>query len=139
MAEIRIENVPVTRVFHEGRGAEITESWESRTGEPQSRRWACWFDAPHGLVEGDVVTVVGRPGAKIDEWQDKTTNETRRAVKMSVNSAVVVGDVTASSNPQTPLTGDNSPSGYSETGSDVPASQGGDSWNTPTYDSETPF
>ena len=47
MAEVRIEDGKITRVFHEGRGAEVTESWLSRSGEPVSQRWAAWFEAPH--------------------------------------------------------------------------------------------
>lgn len=90
MAEIRIEESPVTRIFHEGRGAEVTESWKGRDGADQSRRYTCWFDAPHGLTEGDVVTVVGVLGVKVDEWTDRQ-QETRHTAKVSVNQAKVVG------------------------------------------------
>ena len=91
MAEVRIEDGKITRVFHEGRGAEVTESWLSRTGEPVSQRWAAWFEAPHGLSEGDTVTVVGRVGVKVEEWKDKQ-EQVRHSAKLSLNDARIIGE-----------------------------------------------
>ena len=91
MAEVRIEDGKITRVFHEGRGAEVTESWLSRSGEPVSQRWAAWFEAPHGLSEGDTVTVVGRAGVKVEEWKDKQ-EQVRHSAKLSVNDARIIGE-----------------------------------------------
>ena len=91
MAEVRIEDGKITRVFHEGRGAEVTESWLSRSGEPVQQRWAAWFEAPHGLSEGDTVTVVGRVGVKVEEWKDKQ-EQVRHSAKLSLNDARIIGE-----------------------------------------------
>ena len=90
MAEIRIEESPVTRVFHDGKGAEVTESFKLRDGETGSARYACWFESPHGLTVGDVVTVTGRLGVKVEEWVNKQ-NEVKHSAKVSVNGAQLVG------------------------------------------------
>lgn len=114
MAEVRIEEVPVTRVFHEGKGLEVMESWKTREGEG-SRRYACWFDAPHGLSVGDVVTVTGLLGVKVDEWTDKE-QQVRHTAKVSLNGARIIGTVESAGEPA------------------------GDVWNTPgDYTDESPF
>src|SRR5690554_1274858 len=41
-------NGTITRTFFDGKGAEVTESWKSN-GETMSKRWAAFFDQPHGL------------------------------------------------------------------------------------------
>ena len=119
MAEVRIEDGKITRVFHEGRGAEVTESWLSRSGEPVSQRWAAWFEAPHGLSEGDTVTVVGRVGVKVESWQPKDGGELRHSAKLSVNDARIIGEPSSAT----------SSSGVTE-----PWDAG-----TPNYSEEAPF
>lgn len=80
----------VSRVFFDGKGAEVSESREVR-GETYTTRWAAFFEQPHGLREGEAVEVSGLHGDKIDEWQDKTDpNVTRRAVKRTLNRARIV-------------------------------------------------
>jgi hypothetical protein len=78
-------NGTITRVFFEGKGAEVTESFKKRDGSEGSTRWAAFFDQPHGLVEGARVAVSGIHSDKIDEWEKD--GETRRTVKRTLNSA----------------------------------------------------
>lgn len=77
-------NGTITRTFFNGKGAEVTESWKSN-GETMSKRWAAFFDQPHGLSEGDIVEVSGMHGDKLDEWEKD--GETRRTVKRTLNKA----------------------------------------------------
>lgn len=90
MAEVRIEDGKITRVFHEGRGMEVAESWTVK-GETFTRKWACWFDSAHGLNEGQTVTVVGLVGVKVEEWKDKQ-EQVRHSAKLSVNDARIIGE-----------------------------------------------
>lgn len=90
MAEVRIEDGKITRVFHEGRGMEVAESWTVK-GETFTRKWACWFDTAHGLAEGQTVTVVGLFGVKVEAWQPKE-GELRHSAKLSVNDARIIGE-----------------------------------------------
>lgn len=81
----------ITRIFHNGTGAELTESWNGREGKPMSKRWTAWFEQPHGLQEGETVELTGVHGDGVDEWQDKE-QQTRHTVKRSINKAQVRGD-----------------------------------------------
>ena len=81
-----------------------------------SQRWAAWFEAPHGLSEGDTVTVVGRVGVKVEEWKDKQ-EQVRHSAKLSVNDARIIGEPSSAG------------SGVTEP----------DVWGTPNYSDEAPF
>lgn len=76
----------VGRVFFEGKGAEIVEEFTVK-GNQVKKRWTAWFDAPHGLSEGQGVKVSGLHGDELNEWQDKESGETKRSVKRSLNKA----------------------------------------------------
>ena len=77
----------VSRVFFDGKGAEVTESWEAR-GETRSKRWSAFFDQPHGLSESDAVEVSGMHGDKVDSWEKD--GEKQYTVKRTLNRARVV-------------------------------------------------
>lgn len=74
----------VSRVFFDGKGAEVVESWEVQ-GETRTKRWAAFFETQHGLAEGDIVEVSGVHSDKIDEWEKD--GELRRAVKRTLSRA----------------------------------------------------
>ena len=81
----------VTRTFHNGCGAEVTETFTKRNGEEGKTRWACWFESAHGLAEGDQVAVSGMHGDQVDQWTDREGN-VRHSVKRSINGARVGKD-----------------------------------------------
>jgi hypothetical protein len=91
----------VSRVFFNGKGAEIVEEFTVK-GKEMSKRWTAWFDAPHGLSEGVTVKVSGLHGDELNEWQDKETQETKRSVKRSLNKARLL-DVPPSVDDSTPF------------------------------------
>lgn len=76
----------VTRTFYNGKGAEITESFEIK-GKEIKKRWTAWFESEHGLSEGDVVEASGLHGDEVDEWEKD--GQTRHSVKRSINRAKV--------------------------------------------------
>jgi len=77
----------VNRVFYNGRGAEVTESFQVR-GETKQKRWTAWFDEEHGLFEGQDVELSGLHSDEVDEWTDKQ-DQVRHSVKRSLNKAKV--------------------------------------------------
>jgi hypothetical protein len=83
MAIVKLKDVPVTYVNGRGFGVKVTESHESK-GKTFKQQYTLWFDAPHGLSVGDVVSVSGFLGAKVSEWQD-ANGTTRHSVELSVN------------------------------------------------------
>lgn len=94
----------VTRTFFDGKGAEVTESWQ-QGGETRTRKWAAFFEEPHGLSEGDQIEVSGMHGDKIDEWEKD--GETRRTVKRTLNRArLTTSDVQGAQEPQDAPEGD---------------------------------
>ncbi|HWV44630.1 MAG TPA: hypothetical protein VN039_01155 [Nitrospira sp.] len=80
----------VTRTFYQGKGAEVTESFEVK-GKEVKKRWTAWFDTEHGLSEGDVVEVSGLHGDEVSEWTDKD-DQVRHTVKRSLNKAKLKGE-----------------------------------------------
>ncbi len=134
MAVVSVEGV-VSRVFFDGRGAEVTEVSESK-GKEFKTRWTCWFQDEHGLAVGDVVEVSGLHGDKVSDWTDKQ-GATRHSVERSVNRARIVGGAA-----QNGANGAFSAGSGTNTRSDVPTPQAGLQANEFTSwagDSEVPF
>lgn len=90
MAKIILSNVEVNRIFWEGKGASVVEKYTSR-GEQKQTRYALFFNEPHGLAEGDVVSAEGLLSASIDEYtkQDGTIG---RSVALKLNNPQLIGE-----------------------------------------------
>ena len=119
----------VTRIFFEGRGAEVTEAFKKRDGSEGKTRWAAFFDEPHGLSEGDVIEVSGMHGDKVDEWQNRD-GETVRSVKRSLNKARLANGATTEATTGEP--GGNTPAAN-------PTASQGESGNGFSYEEPVPF
>lgn len=85
MAFINIEGT-ISRVFYNGKGAEVTESFKKRDGSEGTKRYTLWFQNEHGLSEGSTGKFSGLLGVEVDEWTDKE-NQIRHTAKVSVNNA----------------------------------------------------
>lgn len=77
----------VSRIFYNGTGAEVTESFQVKDKTIQ-KRWTAWFETEHGLYEGQEVEVSGLHSDDVDEWTDREQN-VRHSVKRSLNKAKV--------------------------------------------------
>lgn len=95
MAKVTVDGT-VARTFYDGRGAEVVEEFTVK-GELRKVRWACWFDAAHGLSEGQAVSVSGLHSDQVDEWEKD--GQTRHSVKRSINKARVEGQQVVESAP----------------------------------------
>lgn len=87
MAKVSLSNVQVSRVFWQGKGAQVIETFTTRDGERQSR-YALFFDEPHGLTEGSIISVEGLLSASVDEYQ-KRDGSTGHAVNLKINKPTV--------------------------------------------------
>ena len=83
MAIIQLKDVAVTRVNGTGNGLVVTES--KTVGDREYvTKFTIWFDQPHGLVVGDVVSLSGVLSAKVGEpWRGRDGNE-RRSVEFAL-------------------------------------------------------
>lgn len=57
----------VTRLFFGDKGAEISETIQTKNG-PIVKKYVAWLSAPATFREGDTITASGEMSAKIDNW-----------------------------------------------------------------------
>jgi hypothetical protein len=81
----------VTRTFYNGKGAEVTETFQKNDGTEGKSRYSLWFKSEHNLNEGDTGKWRGALSVKVDEWTDQE-GQTRHSAKVSLNGALHVGD-----------------------------------------------
>jgi hypothetical protein len=96
MAIIKVKGA-ITRVFYEGKGLEVTESYETKTGDTINKRYTVWLKQPTTLDVGDTVQVEGLFSAQIEKWvnQDGTAKlnqdgEPGQTLKLIINNPLVV-------------------------------------------------
>jgi single-stranded DNA-binding protein len=82
MALVNLKDVTVFTTF--SKGFRVVEESKSRDGKDYSTRWTVWSDTL-GVTEGDIVSVSGFLGAKVNDWTDKD-GQTRHSVELSLNS-----------------------------------------------------
>lgn len=87
MAKVSLKNVQVSRVFQDGKAAEVVEVYQTRNGEGKTK-FTLWFNEPHGLAEGSIVDAEGLLSARLREFESQTDG-TIRYVQLSVNNASV--------------------------------------------------
>lgn len=91
MAIVTLRDVQVVRVNRSGYGVQVKEQDRESGGKTfKGDRFTVWFKEPHGLTEGDTVSLSGFLSAKVSEWQDRDEN-TRHSVELSLNSPKVEG------------------------------------------------
>lgn len=123
MAVVRLKDVEVMRVNRTGNGVQVAEKFTAG-GKERQTRFTVWFDEPHGLSVGDVVSVSGFLGAKVgDPWTGDDGVE-RRSVELSVNRPRIEAGSGS---------GGGSPAGAGQ------PSSGGDFGGQGGFDDEQPF
>jgi hypothetical protein len=88
MASIKVKGT-ISRVFYEGKGLEVTESYETKTGETINKRFTVWLKSPTSFDIGDTVQVEGLYSAEIDNWTNKE-GEAKQSIKVSINNPQIV-------------------------------------------------
>jgi hypothetical protein len=88
MAIIKVKGA-ISRVFYEGKGIELTESFQSKAGETINKRYTVWLAQPTTFDVGDTLQVEGLYSAEIDNWTNKE-GEAKQSIKVSINNPKVV-------------------------------------------------
>lgn len=95
MAKISLHNVQVTRVFWEGKGAEVTEKYKA-AGMEFTDRYSCFFNEPHNIPEGTIISVEGLLGIKLEEFE-KRDGTPGQAIARTINNPKVTAQESAKS------------------------------------------
>lgn len=122
MAIVNLKDATVQRIFFEGKGIALYESFKSQ-GQDRKSYYTAWFDQAPGFTEGQMVSVSGLLSVKLREY-DKD-GQTRQTVDVSLNKA---RETTGQNGQQAP--------GQTPPAPAQPAAS--DAWAT-TPDAELPF
>jgi hypothetical protein len=92
MASIKVKGT-VTKVFWEGKGLSITESYKAKSGETVEKQYTVWLKAPTTYDIGDELTVEGLYSAEIEAWTNSDgtpklnrNGEPGQSIKVSINN-----------------------------------------------------
>jgi hypothetical protein len=88
MAIIKVKGA-ISRVFYEGKGIELVESFQSKAGETINKRYTVWLAQPTTFEVGDTLQVEGLYSSEIDNWTNKE-GEAKQSIKVSINNPLVV-------------------------------------------------
>ncbi len=88
MAIIKVKGA-ISRVFYEGKGIELVESFQSKAGETINKRYTVWLAQPTTFEVGDTLQVEGLYSSEIDNWTNKE-GEAKQSIKVSINNPKVV-------------------------------------------------
>lgn len=124
MAIVNLKDATVQRIFFDGKGIALYESFKAQ-GQDRKSYYTAWFDQSPGFTEGQVVSVSGLLSVKLREYEKD--GQTRQSIDVSLNKA----RETTGQNGQQAQTPPNWPSSQAQP--DVP-----DAWVT-TSDALTPF
>ena len=84
MASIKVKGT-ISRVFYEGKGLELSEAYETKSGETITKRYTVWLKTPTTFDIGDTLIVEGLYSAEIDNWTNKE-GEAKQTIKVSINN-----------------------------------------------------
>ena len=87
MASIKVKGT-ISRVFYEGKGLEVVETFQTKAGETINKRYTVWLKAPGLFDVGDEGSVEGLYSSEIDNWTNKE-GEARQSIKVSINNPSV--------------------------------------------------
>ena len=74
MARLTIDNGTATRIFFNGKGVEVTESFKDKNGDTQKRTYTAWFQEPVQFDLGAQGKFSGLIAVKIRDWTDAQGN-----------------------------------------------------------------
>jgi hypothetical protein len=85
VAKVSLKNVQVSRVFQDGKAAEVIEQYKTRDGDKKTK-YTLWFTEPHGLTEGSIIDAEGLLSARLREFESQSDGLIR-FVQISLNNA----------------------------------------------------
>lgn len=84
MAIVNLKDVTVERLNRTGHGVKVAEKFQVQ-GNDRKTQYTVWFKEPHGLNEGDIVSLSGFLSAKVGEPWTGQDGQERRSVELSLN------------------------------------------------------
>jgi hypothetical protein len=134
MAIVQLKDVVVERLNRTGHGVKVAERYQVQ-GKDRKTTYTVWFKEPHGLNEGDIISVSGFLGAKVgDPWTGQDGQE-RRSVELSLNEPRINGGAMASEVSSVPRT---APQATTDEPWSTPDAQTG-GWQPAGVGDDTPF
>lgn len=94
MAQLTVRNATVDRIFYNGKGVSLHETFTSR-GEERKAYYTAWFENAPDVTEGQVLPEVSGLFSVKEEEFDGKDGQKRRAIKTSLNNARITGTPTA--------------------------------------------
>ena len=88
MAKVTLLNVQVTKVFWDGKAAEVIEKYKTQNGEGTTR-YSLWFKEPHNIPEGSLIDVEGLLSASVDEYDKRDGSGKGHSVSLKLNNPKV--------------------------------------------------
>ena len=89
MPQARVKDAKVVSTFFDGKGARVVEEYTVR-GETRKSYTVLWFQQPHGLNTGDIVTASGVASVKMGKeykTQDGELREPRPELHVNVTDS----------------------------------------------------
>lgn len=124
MAIVNLKDATVQRIFFDGKGIALYESFKAQ-GQDRKSYYTAWFDQAPGFTEGQVVSVSGLLSVKLREYEKD--GQTRQSIDVSLNKA-------------RETTGQNGHQAPAQTPPAPAQAAAPDAWaTTPSYTDETPF
>jgi len=113
MARLTIENGTATRIFFNGKGVEVTESFKDKSGDIQKRTYTAWFQEPVEFDLGTTGKFSGLLAVKIRDWTDsagnpvisKATGKQGQSADISLNNTTFTAAEAKSAKPETSIGG----------------------------------
>ena len=87
MASIKVKGT-VSRVFYEGKGLEVSEQFQTKSGESITKRYTVWLKQAGTYDVGDELQVEGLYSDEIDNWTNKE-GEAKQSIKVSINNPYI--------------------------------------------------
>lgn len=84
MAILNLKDATVQRIFFDGKGIALYESFKAQ-GQDRKSYYTAWFDQAPGFTEGQVVSISGLLSVKLREYEKD--GQTRQTVDVSLNKA----------------------------------------------------
>lgn len=85
MALATVTNAKIISTFFDGKGARVAEEYQSR-GETRKSYTVLWFQSPHGLNVGDVITASGAASVKMGKpWTTDSGEQREGKPELHIN------------------------------------------------------
>jgi hypothetical protein len=112
MAILTIEGT-ASRIFFNGKGVEVTETYKAQGGEMKTRKFTAWFTTEPNLEVGSSGTFTGTLSTKLDLWTNADgspkldhSGKQGQSINVAINGATFTSNGPAAPKSAAPLNED---------------------------------